>query len=1458
MDEGALSLPSTVSDAATTRSYADRITVLIVDDIPSALDNLQKLLSFEPDIQVVGTAINGKESIQEVKRLRPDIVLMDVCMPIMDGIQATELITQEVPESRVIAMSVQGTKEYLRRAMESGAREFLIKPFSGDELIAAIRRVDADRTGKPESKSERTSTLPEESGRGQLIFVCSARGGVGKTTVAVNTCAALVQRTHSQVLLVDWDLQFGNVSLLLGIQNSAGIGDIVDGQKTLDLETARKAITTTPYGFDVLLPPTRPELADSVTVDHVRELARLQNVYQYVVVDSSVFLGALNLEWLEYADKVVLVTTPDGNALKITRVLDKLLDSIAVTSDRSLVVNMSHGQTGAAEQAMAVEAGLPVTVQLPYEPGLVSTSQSANIPFVLAEPTREISVRLNHLAEILSEPSQHASSTPQHRGSAPPLENHETRGTQRAHPIKVLIVDDIASTRDNLSKLLSFEPDIQVVGTAPDGKEGIEQATKLAPNIVVMGINMPVMDGITATRRLSEALPIIRVIVMSVQGEPDYVQAAFQAGAFDFLQKPFSGDELISSIRFVWEVASDDGLRVFRAAMAKSDAPTLAQTGASLLDARLVAWRTLVQMRYTFTWANEARTDPQLMESANGTGIDDLIASARLATEAQLRAKEANQTAMNAWQIAQHVVDRVVDPSTIYEQYAIAAAAHHAAESGAQQVREAMAKLKANVPAPGKMPANKVGPTKVLIVEDNPVNVRLAQHLLEKHGFEVRKARSGAECLTELARELPDIIVMEIQLPDEDGLRLTRRIRANSRTTDLTIVACTAHAMPGDREKILAAGCDGYIRKPVDPANFASDVAGYLKQRKLKATTAATPNGTAVSIANERRPATTSPVPSQSAEGAQNLTDSFDHRGSRFRRASSDDFRTLPRRVVEIVQAIPGFEGNEELGDYMTQAATLYERGDYLEAHRYLTTSLERLPALRPYVFYYIRRCERVLATPPTIEEKQYEAQLRQYLARPRWLRTLTARPPLKLRCKWCGRYTPYIDPNRPTYGFISEANSCHTCGRMYPMPSWSWDAPDGRAYSYYRHSFADNAFYEEFERDYDPRPRRTRSGSPANIADERKPTTLPPGGRLQRAPRTNPTGDAQTTIKEVPLAASRNSQPGGDWRLHGEEKWEAFQAHYRSCRDCLKTGAQTDLCVRGASLLEDVLGPETLDPSQRQDEQLFLNHIHGCRICKQVAGHLAMCAEGKQLSDRWLTSERLVRPRRQAQAMGEAVFGYQLSAHASSRRHQQRVENVWDAKTYEVTTQPIQGTGAWRARVSSIGGFLKRTQDLYVAPVDGRHTPEDIHARLVAMAQFQRPQEWVVSEKTFRDQDERSQAQPGAGGDESGDLTNETAIRDELAQSGIRPDAQVFAEAAGFEGGRISPCPDCSGPSAMDLQPRQVRFWLRLTLNKESGTYALTCYDCGSVEPLAVGMLDWALRTVANLNKVLGPEVIH
>src|SRR5512146_124823 len=119
--------------------------------------------------------------------------------------------------------------------------------------------------------------------------------------------------------------------------------------------------------------------------------------------------------------------------------------------------------------------------------------------------------------------------------------------------IKVLIVDDIPETRENLKKLLAFEADIEVVGTASTGREGLELAQTLFPDIILMDINMPDMDGIAATELISKSVPSASVVMMSVQSEPDYLRRAMLAGARDFLTKPISGEELYGTVRSVYE-----------------------------------------------------------------------------------------------------------------------------------------------------------------------------------------------------------------------------------------------------------------------------------------------------------------------------------------------------------------------------------------------------------------------------------------------------------------------------------------------------------------------------------------------------------------------------------------------------------------------------------------------------------------------------------------------------------------------------------------------------------------------------------------------------------------------------------------------------------------------------------------------------------------------------------------
>jgi len=118
----------------------EKFRVLIVDDIAETRENIRKLLQFEADIEVVAVARTGREAIQLTQEVNPDVVLMDINMPDMDGIAATEIIRQKMPSVQVVILSVQGDQNYMRKAMLVGARDFLTKPPMPDELVSAIRR----------------------------------------------------------------------------------------------------------------------------------------------------------------------------------------------------------------------------------------------------------------------------------------------------------------------------------------------------------------------------------------------------------------------------------------------------------------------------------------------------------------------------------------------------------------------------------------------------------------------------------------------------------------------------------------------------------------------------------------------------------------------------------------------------------------------------------------------------------------------------------------------------------------------------------------------------------------------------------------------------------------------------------------------------------------------------------------------------------------------------------------------------------------------------------------------------------------------------------------------------------------------------------------------------------------------------------------------------------------------
>ena len=118
----------------------------------------------------------------------------------------------------------------------------------------------------------------------------------------------------------------------------------------------------------------------------------------------------------------------------------------------------------------------------------------------------------------------------------------------------------------------------------------------------------------------------------------------------------------------------------------------------------------------------------------------------------------------------------------------------------------------------------------ILIVEDNEANQLLASAVLEREGYRVEVASSSNEALDRLKSQAPDLILMDVQLPGIDGLSLTRLLKADERTASIPVVALTALAMRGDRERTLDAGCAGYISKPIDTRTFAAEVRKYLSR----------------------------------------------------------------------------------------------------------------------------------------------------------------------------------------------------------------------------------------------------------------------------------------------------------------------------------------------------------------------------------------------------------------------------------------------------------------------------------------------------------------------------------------------------------------------------------------------------------------------------------------------------
>jgi pilus assembly protein CpaE len=389
-----------------------KIRVLIVDDVAEVRENIRKLLQFEADIDVVAVARLGKEAVQLSQEYSPDVVLMDINMPDMDGITATEQIRQKMPFIQVVILSVQSDPNYMRRALQVGARDFLAKPPNPDELVAAIRRAgkvaEEERSKSTHATSVTPGGLVQSKGvgsvaHGNIIMLYSPKGGNGCTTLAVNLAIAL-QNDETSVALVDANLQFGDVALFMNEQGKNTVLDLTLRSDELEPDIVDEVmIKNAASGVHLLAAPSRPELAEKVDAEQFTHVLRyLKQMYAYVIVDASAHLTDLTLSVIDICDSLVLITAQDIPSIKNTRLFLDLLQSLGIPLAKlSFVMNRYDKRIAITPERVAENLKQEIIAVIPLDERTVITAVNRGVPFMLDNKTQPVARGIYTLAEVL-------------------------------------------------------------------------------------------------------------------------------------------------------------------------------------------------------------------------------------------------------------------------------------------------------------------------------------------------------------------------------------------------------------------------------------------------------------------------------------------------------------------------------------------------------------------------------------------------------------------------------------------------------------------------------------------------------------------------------------------------------------------------------------------------------------------------------------------------------------------------------------------------------------------------------------------------------------------------------------------------------------------------------------------------------------------------------------------------
>jgi pilus assembly protein CpaE len=383
------------------------IQILVVDDSGIMRVILTQLISAQSDMVVVGEAGAGHEAVRRASELQPDIVLMDIHMPDMDGIQATWLVSSKMPLGGVIMVTSEDRVDFVQKAIAAGAMGYVLKPFGdGIKLLQTIREthqrlLDRRLRSAPLITNPPGDALPIVRRPRKRIAVFGAKGGIGRTLVAVSLALSLRQLTQESVVLMDADYLFGDADLQLNLSGGRSILDLLPHIEALDSTLIDQVVGKHRSGVHLLARPPRPEQVDAIKDHHVRTLvSSLSLMYEWVVLDTPPSYDDRMLAVLDLAEVYVVVLAPHLGAMRNTRHFLEVAKTLGYSEDRMcFVLNRANTSTDLSLSDIAAVIGTRRIFQLPSAGPQPTQAANHGQGYLEEQPRSPLAKALQALAE---------------------------------------------------------------------------------------------------------------------------------------------------------------------------------------------------------------------------------------------------------------------------------------------------------------------------------------------------------------------------------------------------------------------------------------------------------------------------------------------------------------------------------------------------------------------------------------------------------------------------------------------------------------------------------------------------------------------------------------------------------------------------------------------------------------------------------------------------------------------------------------------------------------------------------------------------------------------------------------------------------------------------------------------------------------------------------------------------